>query len=87
MSLHSAPSWGKMCVKILPGNGQILGMEIFALLMLKSAGVKIKAILTHLMTYQTRVLLRTLTNLEAGVQSGVSEVQALRMWSGIEATP
>lgn len=62
-------------------------MEIFALLMLKSAGVKIKAILTHLMTYQTRVLLRTLTNLEAGMQSGVAEVQALRMWSGIEATP
>lgn len=62
-------------------------MEIFALLMLKSAGVKIKAILTHLMTYQTRVLLRTLTNLEAGVQRGVAEVQALRMWSGIEATP
>lgn len=62
-------------------------MEIFALLMLKSAGVKIKAILTHLMTYQTRVLLRTLSNSESGVQSGVAEVQDLRMWSIIDETP
>lgn len=80
-----------MCVKILPGNDLILrlisGMEILALLMLKSAGVKIKAILTHLMTYQTRVLLRTLTNSEAGVQSMVAKVQDLRMWSVNGATP
>lgn len=28
MSLHSAPSWGKTCVKILPGNDLILRPDL-----------------------------------------------------------